>query len=229
MTMTAHTLPTRFKTHWLNWQQQRLMLRQDWRTVRFLALDLETNGLDCGADGILSMAWVPIHNGVMGMSEARYHVIQTPVALNQSVVHHHLTSADIADGETLDSVMRQLAQAMSGAVLVAHHAGLDWRLLRAASKQTGVELSPLAVVDTLLLERRRRAQRYQHEQMGAERLDAYTLSACRQRHGLPPRAAHHALEDAVACGELFLAQAWKQAGNAHLPAADLVRRSRPTF
>lgn len=227
--MTAQTLPTRFKTHLLNWQQQRLALRQDWRTVRFLALDLETNGLDCGADGILSVAWVPIHQGVMGMAEARYHVIHTHAPLNQSVVHHHLTLADIAAGEPLDRVMRELARALSGAVLVAHHASLDWRLLRAASKQTGVALAPLAVVDTLLLERRRNAQRYQHQQMGAERLDAYTLAACRQRHGLPARAAHHALEDAVACGELFLAQAWKQAGNARLPAADLVRQSRPAL
>lgn len=227
--MTAQTLPSRVKTHLLNWQQQRRALRQDWRSVHWLAVDLETNGLNCGAGGILSVAWVPVFQGVMVMSEAQYHVIQADEPLNQSVVHHHLTSADIAMGEPLANVMQALADALSGAVLLAHHAGLDWRLLRAASRTTGVELSPLAVVDTLMLERRRRAQRYQHEQMGVERLDAYTLNACRQRHGLPQRPAHHALEDAVACAELFLAQAWKLGGSAALPAAALVRQGRATL
>jgi DNA polymerase-3 subunit epsilon len=41
-----------------------------------------------------------------------------------------------------------------------------------------------------------------------------TLARCRQRYHLPEYQAHHALSDAVACGELFLAQAYRFAGRA---------------
>lgn len=226
-TLTMPSLPQKLADRYQSWRQQRSVLQQDWRAVRWLAVDLETNGLDCGPEGILSIAWVPIQGGVIGMGEARYHVIRTDVPLNQSVVHHHLTTCDIAEGADLRSVMAELAAAMTDAVLVAHHAGLDWRLLKAAGPYTGVAADPLAVVDTLQLERRRNAQRYQHDQMGATPFDAYTLAACRQRHDLPTRTAHHALEDAVACAELFLAQAWKLAGSGSLTAAQLVRQGRP--
>lgn len=223
--MTLHSISDRLVGRLHNWRRQRKALQQDWREVRWLVVDLETNGLDCGPEGILSIAWVPLHRGVLGMGSARYHVISTDTPLNQSVVHHHLTSADMADGEPLEAVLRDLAADMEGAVLVAHHAGLDWRLLQAASGMTGIPLSPLAVVDTLKLEQQRSERRYQHEQMGARRSDGYTLSACRLHHELPERPAHHALEDAVACGELFLAQAWKLAGTGDLAAQQLVRRS----
>jgi len=36
-----------------------------------------------------------------------------------------------------------------------------------------------------------------------------TLAACRTRHGLPIYTSHHAMDDAIACAELFLAQATK--------------------
>ncbi len=223
--MSLHGFTERLTERLSNRRRQRDALRRDWRDVRWLAVDLETNGLDCGPEGILSMAWVPMHRGVMGTAAARYHVIRTDTALNQSAVHHHLTSAELAEGEALDAVMRELAEDMQGAVLVAHHAGLDWRLLRAAAKQTGIDLSPLAVVDTLRLEQQRSEQRYQFAQTGSRHSDGFTLSACRERHDLPPRPAHHALEDAVACGELFLAQAWKLAGTGAMAAQQLVRRS----
>ena len=59
---------------------------------------------------------------------------------------------------------------------------------------------PLTAVDTMALEHRLRADVH-GEVNGSLRLDA-----ARRAYGLPRYSAHHALTDAIAAGELFLAQ-----------------------
>ena len=199
-------------------------LRRDWRDVEWVVVDIETNGLDAKFQGILSMAWVTLNANGIDLGSAHYHVIRATQVLNQSVIHHGLTQADIAGGEDLVVVLQQFADALNQRVLVAHNAPFDWRLLRQAATATQTSLSPLAVLDTLALERNQRSARYRQLHTGDTEHNAYTLSACRQRYGLPAKPAHHALEDAVACGELFLAQAWQIAGKQPLSAARLIAR-----
>lgn len=213
--------------HWLTAQNTRLRtLKQDWQTADWLAVDLETNGLDCDASGILSAAWVPLNGQGLELSAARYHVVRSTMPLTQSAIYHGLREADIHQGESLERVMCQLAEALEGRILVAHNAAFDWRLLRQAADQTGIALNPLGILDTLTLERRRLHHQYRHDQMGQEPVGAYTLAACRQRYNLPDMPAHHALEDAIGCGELFLAQAWQMSCGRHLSTGDLLRQSR---
>lgn len=212
---------------WLTAQNTRLRaLKQDWQAARWLAVDLETNGLDCDASGILSAAWVPLSAQGLDLSAAAYHVVRSTSPLTQSAIYHGLREADIRAGEDLGQVMEQLAKALEGRILVAHNAAFDWRLLRQAADQHGVVLNPLGVLDTLTLERRRLHHQYRHDQMGQDPVGAYTLTACRRRYNMPDAPAHHALEDAIACGELFLAQAWQLSGGQPLSAADLLRQSR---
>jgi len=51
------------------------------------------------------------------------------------------------------------------------------------------------------------------------------LGACRERYGLPIYTAHSALTDALACGELLLAQMAAMGGAGQLTVADLLRQS----
>ncbi|MGL6010674.1 MAG: 3'-5' exonuclease, partial [Shewanella oncorhynchi] len=51
------------------------------------------------------------------------------------------------------------------------------------------------------------------------------LGACRERYGLPIYTAHSALTDALACGELLLAQMAAMGGAAKLTVADLLQKS----
>lgn len=225
--MTLNLLPQPMLQKFQHWLDQRAQLSADWRSHQWLALDIESNGLSCGPEGILSIAWVPMANGTMQLAEAEYHVIRAETQLNQSVIHHELTQSDLAEGEALADVMTRLAEVLCQRILVAHHAKLDWGLLSAASRLLDIPLQPLAIADTLMIERKSSQGRYRQEQMGGNENGAFTLPACRARHGLPDRVGHHALEDAIACGELFLAQAWKLANGKPLSAQELVNRSRP--
>ena len=198
-------------------------LTRDWREHRWLALDLETNGLDPAGDDILSVAWVPLGAHGIDLHAACAHVVHSPQPLTQSATIHGLDRDRVDGGEPAERVLRALAEAATGCILVAHHARLDRAFLQSAVDRLDLPLEPLAVVDTLGLERRRlRIAGHDAETLPA---NALSLAACRARHGLPAVAGHDALADAVACAELFLAQAWQACGRGRLSAASLVQWS----
>jgi DNA polymerase-3 subunit epsilon len=85
-------------------------------------------------------------------------------------------------------------------VLLAHHAPVEVEFVGTATVSAYGARPPLAVVDTLALEHRLRAD-VNGEVQGSLRLDA-----ARRTHGLTRNASHHALTDAVAAAELLLAQ-----------------------
>ena len=75
------------------------------------------------------------------------------------------------------------------------------------------------VVDTLAIELQLRS--HEHDPEGALR-----LHACRERYQLPRYRGHNAAVDALACGELLLAQATRINRMDQLTIGDLCRRSR---
>jgi len=112
--------------------------------------------------------------------------------------------------------------ALSGRVLLAHHAPIELGFLNAACERIyGYPLLTRAV-DTLELEKRNRQQRNQPLDGGVLR-----LAKARETYNLPRYRAHNALVDAVASGELFLAQAaHKAAGGAKLMLRELMFRNK---
>jgi DNA polymerase-3 subunit epsilon len=176
--------------------------------VEFLAVDLETTGLDPRQDQILSVGFVSIRNLRIILAGSAHYLIRIAGQIpEQSVVIHQIFDAHAARGETLAVVLPQLLRALSGRVLVAHNAPSEMGFLNEACRRLygcGL-LAP--VVDTLALERRSLHRRHQVAKPGALR-----LGALRARYGLPRYRAHDALSDALAAGELFLAQVEHRAG-----------------
>jgi DNA polymerase-3 subunit epsilon len=76
------------------------------------------------------------------------------------------------------------------------------------------------VIDTLELEHRLVTTAWQPDPPAG----ALRLWAARERHGLPHTGAHHALTDAVACAELYLAQTAELADGRPLPLRRLLAR-----
>ncbi|MCP1728421.1 DNA polymerase-3 subunit epsilon [Natronospira proteinivora] len=208
------------------WQQYR-QLRLDWRQLEYLSVDLESNGMSPERDHILSLGWVPLTADGLPLGQSAYHVLESEQGLNQSAVIHGLQQKAVANGESLEKVIRQFAKALEGRVLVAHNARFDWRFLRLAASRLGIELKPLAVLDTLGLERSRLMR--QGEGLLALAPGTLALAHCRERYALPAMDAHHALSDAIACAELFLAQAWKISAGQPTSAASLVHRAGCRF
>ena len=171
-----------------------------WREINWLAVDLETTSLDCTHGEIASVGWVPINNGVISLSAAQHHYIATEKSVGQSAVIHQIRDADLADASSIDIVMKRLAQAATGSVLVFHNAKFDMGFLNKVSRQLfGVPFLAMTV-DTLFLEQRR--LQLAHQQLLPNSL---RLGVCRERYGLPKYPAHNALSDALATAELLLA------------------------
>jgi DNA polymerase-3 subunit epsilon len=188
-----------------DWYQRRQQLQKPWTQQRYVALDIETTGLDPNKHQVLSIAWMSIDPPVMHTGSAQYHVFSHGelLDLGQSPTIHGLTQQDFIHSSEPRQTYAMLSRALSGAVMVCHHKGMDWRFLKHIEKQFGIPFKPLGIFDTLAFERFVMFKDPHHPPAKGQ----LTLTACRKRRALPIYESHHALTDTLACAELFLAQA----------------------
>lgn len=171
--------------------------------LRLLAVDLETTGLDPQRDEILSIGMVPVDGLSIALSGARHMVVRGARSVGQSAVVHGLTDDTVAEGMALADALETVLAALGRRVLLAHHAAIERDFLSAACQRVFGGALPCVSVDTMALEHRLLDPGWGHEPPpGSLRLDA-----ARQHHGLPRYRPHDALTDALACAELYLAQA----------------------
>jgi DNA polymerase III subunit epsilon len=170
--------------------------------VDFLALDVETTGLDPRTDHLLSVGWVPVAGRRVVLARACELRIRPSgdADVGASATLHRLTDDALAEGSPLADVLPRLLGALHGRVLVAHHAPIEVGFLGEASIASYGARPPLTSVDTMALHHRLHADEH-GEVRGSLRLDAARLA-----FGLPRYSAHHALTDAIAAAELLLAQ-----------------------
>jgi DNA polymerase-3 subunit epsilon len=168
--------------------------------VEYLAVDLETTGLDAGSDVIVSVGYVPVVERRIQCRAARHAYVRIDRSVEQSATIHHILDADLDQARSEADVLADLLEALAGRVLLVHHAPMDLAFLHAACRRHyGVPLLT-RVVDTLDLARRRRQRGDKEIREGELRLDAL-----RRSYGLPRYPAHDALTDALSTAELFLA------------------------
>lgn len=183
--------------------------RQDYKQITYLAMDLETTGLDKNQDHILSVGSVEIKGDHIDLSTACHCIVNTELSLSEeSVIIHQLTDDLVAKGESITHVLTDVLHHLAGKVLLAHHASIEYGFLRTACQRVfgGDLLVP--IVDTFALAQQQMARRNEVITSGVLR-----LGALRERYHLPRYKAHNALTDAIAAAELFLAQASERCGN----------------
>lgn len=172
--------------------------------LSLLALDVETTGLDVEEDRVLAVGWVPVDGLSIDLAGARRRVLATRRDVGQSATVHGLTDDAVAAGDLPIDVLTELLGALSGRVLLAHHASIEVGFLDAACRRVHGVPFVATSVDTLLLQRR-----VLTEGLGAQPdplPGTLRLWAARERYGLPRYRAHEPLTDALACAELYLAQ-----------------------
>ncbi|MCB2102360.1 MAG: hypothetical protein KDE22_15895 [Rhodobacterales bacterium] len=176
-------------------------LKADCRDVEFVALDLETTGLDPRQHEIVSIGWVLVRDLKVDMAEHGHILVKPKSGLTaDSAVIHHIFDDHLETAEPIDRALAHILPILAGRALLAHHARVEQGFLGAACKAVYKTPLDIMVADTMALERRRMAAQNQAVKQGDLRLDAV-----RQRYNLPRYRAHNALLDAVACAELFLA------------------------
>ncbi len=176
--------------------------RSDSRALEFVALDLETTGLDPQQDVILSIGFVNVLGMQIDLASAQHHLLCPNREIpEQSAVIHCITDDQAAGGKRIEDVLPQLLQQLAGRVMIAHFATVELTFLDRACRQLYGAGFSIPVVDT-----QRIAKRSLERQGQVIRGSDLRLAECRRRHGLPHYRMHNALSDALACGELFLVQ-----------------------
>jgi DNA polymerase III subunit epsilon len=175
--------------------------RTDYCQVEFVALDLETTGLDAAQGAIVSIGLVRRRGERVDLATAQHHLVRQTAAMPESAaVIHRITDDRAAQGQSLAEVLPDVLATLKGRVMIAHHARIELGFLHAACCRLYGAGFIVPTVDTEALVRNWLDQRNEPYGPGDLR-----LSALRRRYGLPAYRAHDALSDALGAAELFIA------------------------
>lgn len=189
----------------------------------FVAVDIETTGLDAQKDDIVSIGLVPFDHKRIYLAKAQYWVVRSQHLTSESVVVHQITHTEIADAPPLSSVLPEVMEHLQGKQVVVHYRYMEREFFRTAVAEWLNESFLFPVVDTLELE-----AEYLRENQSViarvfkQKLPPLRLLNARERYNLPAYENHNALVDALATAELLQAQIAKQ-NLAKLPVRELWR------
>lgn len=160
--------------------------------VEFVALDLETTGLNPAEDEIIEIAWVRFEADriVESFSSLVRPQQSFPARITELT---GISPDDVALAPPIEEVLPGVLAALFGRTVVAHNASFDREFLEAAARRTGLAVTHVSWVDTL--EAAKRAW---------PGLPSYSLFSLRDRLGLLETQEHRALPDAKAAGLVWL-------------------------
>ncbi|MDO6544567.1 exonuclease domain-containing protein [Photobacterium sanguinicancri] len=173
----------------------------DARLLDVIVLDFETNGLNPQVHNVLSMGWVEITNGIINLGSARHYLIRSETAItgDSAMIHHLLPEQLNKAGLDEHRAFSHLLAAMAGKVVIAHGCVVEKGFLEHYVHQHyHISSLPIVWLDTLKIEQYR-------GQIRSTKPD-WRLASIRKAYRLPDYPAHHALMDAIATAELYLAQ-----------------------
>jgi len=165
----------------------------------FVAIDLETTGLDPRRDEILALAAVPGSGRRLLLRERLDLVVRSDSPrILEAIRHHRLRPADVAVGVPLDDALARLLALIGNRPLVGYCVGFDVAVLdRALRPRFGFGL-PNRRVDV----QREFAARLRRRQPEAE--PDLRFEGIARALGLPTPARHSAYGDAVAAGLMHI-------------------------
>ena len=159
----------------------------------FVAIDLETTGLDFEKDEIIEVALVRFENGVQGES-VDYLVKPTNATLRPFIESlTGISNADIEAAEPFAAVAQKIYAFIGDLPIVAHNAMFDSKFLKQTFAKVGISFDDHPVWDSLTV------SRIAYQNVPNHRLDTLV-----QELGIERSRAHRALPDAEACGHLFV-------------------------
>lgn len=159
----------------------------------FVAVDLETTGLDFEKDEIIEVALVRFENGEPSES---VDFLVKPVAAELRPFIESLTGiskGDLEGAEPFAAVASKIFNFIGEMPIVAHNANFDSKFLKQTFKKVGINFDEHPVWDSLTV------SRIAYQNIPNHRLDTLV-----QELNIPRSRAHRALPDADACGRLFV-------------------------
>jgi DNA polymerase-3 subunit epsilon len=184
-----------------------------WREASFTVIDLELTGLNPGTDEIISFATVSVRGGRVELHDARYELIRPRRMPGSDTIRiHGLREADLADAPTLDEVLDDLLEALTGSAIVAHVASIEVGFQTAALEPRGLTLrNPVVDTAALAIElsrlRREPAPSRTGEVPPGVAVSTPGLGDLARWLGLPIHRPHEADGDALTTAQAFIALA----------------------
>ena len=160
---------------------------------RFVALDLETTGLDPRRDAVVSLAAIPFVNGAPNGGYVTLVDPGRPIPADSTAIHG-VTDDMVRGAPRLDRLLRDAEAVLGDDVLVGHNVGFDVAVLTRARRTLGLSRLNNAALDT------RRLVAGLHPEWRE-----LTLEHVAGRLGLELVARHTAEGDALTAGRIFLA------------------------
>jgi len=186
------------------------------KDAEIVSLDIETTGLDANTADMLSVGWVLIRGGRVDLSSACTYIVRPSGDVGSSASVHGLTDTMVGFGHDWAAILSKIIEALTGRVLLVHHAGLDKALLdRMCKRRFGSGLL-VPVIDTLAIEHQRQQRRHHIDEKKSLR-----LAELRASYNLPRYDAHDCLVDAIATAELLMAMVSHNGGAANTSLGNL--------
>lgn len=189
------------------YQQPLLDVLQTMEAADFVALDIETTGLDAQKDDIVSIGLVPFDHQRIYLARAKHWIVSSHRLTPESVVVHGITHSDLAQAPSLKTVLPEIIASLQGKQVVVHYRYMEREFLRAAIAELWQQNFLFPVIDTLEIEAKRlRETQTLMARFMKKQLPSLRLLHVRERYHLPAYENHNALVDALATAELLQAQ-----------------------
>lgn len=186
-------------------------IEQSMQETDFVAIDIETTGLNALEDDIISIGLVPFDSHRIYLAKAKHWIVRTRRLTSESVVVHGITHSDVADAPSFRSVLPEILSHIQGKQIVVHYRYMEREFFRIAVANLLQQNLLFPVIDTLELEAQYlRTQSSLLARLAQKPLPSLRLLNVRERYNLPAYENHNALVDALATAELLQAQIAKQ-------------------
>lgn len=160
-------------------------------TPPFAVIDVETTGFSPQKNRIVEIAIIRLDPA--GSIDSTWSSLINPDQPTGPSHIHGITAGDIVDAPRFADVMDEIAQQLSGAVVVAHNAAFDINFLTSEFERAGAPAPPWPVLCTMQI------SKYFHPDQPSRLADV-----CR-RLNIEAGEAHTALADATAAAQVLVA------------------------
>ncbi|MDN3647431.1 3'-5' exonuclease [Reinekea marina] len=185
--------------------------QQTLQETNFVALDIETTGLNAQTDDIVSIGIVPFDVHRIYLSKAKHWIVRPRKLTTESVLVHGITHTDVAEAPSFKSVLPEILTHLQGKQVVVHYRYMEREFFRIAVQKLFKQNLLFPVIDTLELEAQfLRNSRSIFDKLRNKTMPSLRLLNVRERYNLPAYENHNALVDALATAELLQAQLAKQ-------------------
>jgi DNA polymerase III subunit epsilon len=168
----------------------------------FVAIDLETTGLDWKHDEIIAFAGIPIRDMRIKVGETCYTTICPDTYKLDSMKYHGISADDLQLSPCFADAASQILCALEG-ILIGYCVEMDYRFLQRFFKKTGIKLNR-QIVDIALVER------WITDTYGRRVTDqGLSFDLLLKRYGLQEHYRHNALADAFFSAQIFQLQMMK--------------------